>query len=238
MNGCRKIRLADPRGRDAVVALVNCTIREEHRFRDAENRPVRPARLIKATERTRHEALLAQFGGSDELSRALIDGDPEVDLEACGREAGPCDRVFLDSAGKPLYAVNMLEVIYGPDGAEKLRRPLADMPANINGEMPLRMSKKLLPKLEAARRFAFTRKYQVRHVDGLTFDFLFGIAEHLHQREGLAPLGAGPKGDGPLIMERNGNPYRGFLEGRIQDDSYLLALHLASFELCLPEVSP
>ena len=238
MTSYRKIRIMDHRGRDAMVALVNCTVREEHSFRDAENRPVRPARIIKATEHTRHEALIAKFGDADELARALIDDDPEVDLEICGRESGPCDRVFLDSAGKPIYAVNMVEVIYGADGVEKIRRPLSDAPANINGETPVRMAKKLIPKLEATRRFAFTRKYQVRHVDGLSFDYLFGIAEHLQQRDGLAPLGAGPKGDGPLIFERNGNSYRGFLEGRIKNDSFLLVLHLATFELRLPEVTP
>ena len=238
MGSQRKIHLADHRGRDAVVALVNCTVREEHCLRDAENRRVRPARLIKATERTRHEALLAQYGGADELAQALIEADPEVDLEACGKEAGACDRVFLDGAGKPLYAVNMVEAIYGADGVEQARRPIMESPSNINGEALLRMSKKLISKQEAARRFAFTRKYQVRHVDGLSYDFLFGIAEHLQRRGSLAPLGSGPKGDGPLILERSGNPYWGFLEGRIRDNSFILALHLATYELRLPEVLP
>ena len=145
---------------------------------------------------------------------------------------------LIDGSGAPLYAVNMVEVIYGADGMEKLRRPLENMPSNINGETPLRLSKRLIPKPEAGRRFAFTRKFQVRHIDGLTYDFLHAIAEHLHQRECLSPLGAGAKGDGPLILERNGNPYRGFLEGRIKNDAYLLILHLASFELRLPERRP
>ena len=78
--------------------------------------------------------------------------------------------------------------------------------------------------------------YQVRHSNSLEFDFLFGLAEHLKDRDALALIGSGPKGTGPLIFERNGTPMKGFLEGRVKDDSYLLVLHMASFDLKRPEV--
>ena len=48
-------------------------------------------------------------------------------------------------------------------------------------------------------------------------------------------LGAGPKGNQPLILRRGSVPYRGFLEGRIEGDKYCLLLHLSNLELKQPE---
>jgi hypothetical protein len=98
---------------------------------------------------------------------------------------------------------------------------------------------RMLSRAEAARRFAFTRNCRLRHVDGLTYDFLFGMAKELHEEDSLVLVGAGPGGRDPIILERNGLPYRGFLEGRVSDDRYLLVLHLTHLELTAPaEASP
>ena len=50
-------------------------------------------------------------------------------------------------------------------------------------------------------------------------------------------LGAGPKGNQPLILRRGSVPYRGFLEGRTQGDKYCLLLHLSNLELKPPETA-
>jgi hypothetical protein len=47
----------------------------------------------------------------------------------------------------------------------------------------------------------------------------------------MALVGSGAKGTSPLILQTNGTPYRGFLEGRVKDDAYLLVLHLSNLEL-------
>ena len=114
------------------------------------------------------------------------------------------------------------------------RRVPADTPANADGESPLVWTGRMLPRLEAARRFAFTCTLQLRHVDGLTYDFLFGMALELDRAESLVLVGAGPGGRDPIVLERNGVPHRGFLEGRVDDDRYLLVLHLTNLELMLP----
>jgi hypothetical protein len=44
-------------------------------------------------------------------------------------------------------------------------------------------------------------------------------------------VGAGAKGIGPLVMQTGGTPYRAFLEGRTQGDSYALILRLTNLEL-------
>ncbi|MCX5670673.1 MAG: hypothetical protein NTU94_05055 [Planctomycetota bacterium] len=142
--------------------------------------------------------------------------------------------MLLDPDGNVLYAAAQVEVICDRDGVETDRRLPADTPANVDGESPLVWTGRLLPRLEAARRFAFTRGLQLRHVDGLTYDFLFGMAEELDRADALMLVGAGPGGRDPVRLERNGVPHRGFLEGRVDGGRYLLVLHLTNLELAVP----
>jgi hypothetical protein len=92
-----------------------------------------------------------------------------------------------------------------------------------------------MSKQEVVRKFFFKRTMQLGHVDGISFDFLKGMAQELHDENVMVLLGAGEAGKDPLIMQMNGSPYRGFLEGRIQGDSYILLLHLSNMELKKPE---
>jgi hypothetical protein len=85
------------------------------------------------------------------------------------------------------------------------------------------------------RQYALTRAYQVMHTNALEFDFLYGIAAHLDEDAAMAQVGSGRRGVGPLIFERNGSKYRGFLDGRVQGDAMRLVLYLAAFELAAPE---
>lgn len=47
-------------------------------------------------------------------------------------------------------------------------------------------------------------------------------------------LAAGEGGKAPLVLQSNGSPYRGFLEGRVEGESFLLLLHLSAMELKKP----
>ena len=40
----------------------------------------------------------------------------------------------------------------------------------------------------------------------------------------------GGKGNEPIILNDGGKPFRGFLEGRVEGDSYCLILHLSNQE--------
>ena len=146
--------------------------------------------------------------------------------------------MYVDGDGKPLYSAKMIEVVHDADGHEVERRDIQETPANLLPDTVSPWSGKLIPIADAARRYAFTRSYQVRHTNGLEFDFLFGLAAYLEKQISLALVGSGPKGQGPLILERNGTPMKGFLEGRTHGETYLLVLHLASFELKGMEVGP
>lgn len=227
----RNMKLADHRGRDATVFLLPRMRTVKPAYRDRDGNPVRFARLIKATDETRWEVLRSRLHTCDEPARVLIDSDPEIDTEVAGCETGPCDRVFVDGDGQPLYSADMIEVIHDVTGCEVERREPVDAPANLEPEIPPVWSGRLIPLADAARRYAFTRAYRIMHADALRFDFLHGLASHLEGRDRMALVGSGPKGTGPLILERNGVPMKGLLEGRTAGERYLLILHLAAFEL-------
>jgi hypothetical protein len=77
--------------------------------------------------------------------------------------------------------------------------------------------------------------YQIVHEDGLGYDFLRGLAEKLEKNNTVAVLGAGQKGNQPLVLREGGSPYRGFLHGETsKDGSYRLLVLLSNQELKLP----
>jgi len=99
----RQLRLVDNRGRDATVLLLPVRMTETRQNQTLDGQPVRHLRRIKATADTHPDALYARYPDPDDLTRALIDGDPEIDRQAVGRATGPCDRVYLDGDGQLCY---------------------------------------------------------------------------------------------------------------------------------------
>jgi hypothetical protein len=156
-----------------------------------------------------------------------------------GRELGEVARVYVRTDGTLLSTARVLEVVRGPDGAEKSRGEVVEVEANVDEDAPpLPWTGKLVSIADAVRKFAFARALQLRHVSGLTFDFLFEMAKTLHEQEKLLQVGAGAKGAQPLIFSTNGAPYRGFLEGRVSGNAYWLVLHLTNLELKVPAPTP
>ena len=93
----------------------------------------------------------------------------------------------------------------------------------------LKWTNKYIPKNKLYNKVVLSSKYQIKHVNGLTFDFLFNMAKDLHEKKSFMMIGGG-KGNEPIILNDGGNPFRGFLEGRIEGDSYCLILHLSNQE--------
>jgi hypothetical protein len=152
-----------------------------------------------------------------------------------GRVIDDTSTVLVNKDSEPLYcAPEILEIIYGPDGAEVERRTPVEVAPNVNEEVPVKWTGKLIPRAELVRKYAIKRSMQLRHVDGVTYDFLFGIAKELDEKDSVMLLAAGEGGKGPLVLQANGSPYRGFLEGRVDGDKFLLLLHLSAMELKKP----
>ena len=231
----RRIRLADHRGRDATVLLVPISQGARIERRDIEGTSVTPVRRIKGIGDTHVDSLLRRYPDPDDLARALIEADPEVDTELSGRVTGACDRVYLNPVGEIVYSPSPMEIRYAPDGTEAERRVRALRPANTVPSAPPAWSGVLIPADQVVRQYALVRTYQVMHTNSLEFDFLMGIAAYLHERESMALVGSGRNGRGPLVMERNGPKYRGFLCGKVDGEAMRLTLHLSRGRLKTPE---
>lgn len=229
----RLISIADARKRDAQIELVSAARPERVRWMQrGTGAPLKLERLIKSTDKTSLDALSAAIGAPEAIAKALVEGDPEIDLEQVGRRVGNATKVWVGPEGNVLYAARVLQIVTAPDGAEKSRADFVDVEATVGEEQPpLLWSGRLMPAEQVVRRFALMRKVQLRHVNGLTFDFLHEIASQLDRAGQLLVVGAGPKAQLPLIFQTNGAPFRGFLEGRVDGERYKLVLHLSNLEL-------
>ena len=225
----RTIHFADSSGRDSRVAFV--TVKPPALpLRVADGKLVAMRRFILAGDGNTHEALATRHGS--DYGAALIDGDPEVDLELTGRPIASTSVVYLDGGGEVLrMAPEIVEAVYGADGVEKERRTPQDKPANIDEDVPLRFTKNRMKRRDAVRRFAFSRTVQLWHTDGLTYDFLHGLAKSLDEADEMVLLGGGESGRDPIVFQLNGLPWRGFLEGRVDGPKYQLLLRLSNLEL-------
>lgn len=229
----RSIRICNDKKRDAEVGFDSVSVDQHVIFQAPDGHPVRSTRLIKATLAQSTEALLGHFGGDPAaLGKALIEGDPEIDMEHVGRQLGGADRVYLSPEAQVVHCARVEEIVYNPDGSERERRPPLITEANIDVDgVPLPWSGKLFPRREVLRKFVLSRKVQIMHVNGLTYDFLFDIAKTLQAKDSMLLVGGGARGNQPLVFQRGGGSYRGFLEGRVDGDKYCLMLHLSNLEL-------
>ena len=225
----RRIHLMNKDSRDATIAIDSLKYDKPFEM-GVPKKVLNFRRYLSATEANLNHNLTEQYG--DNYASHLIEGDPEIDLEKIGQFISGTDVVYLGSQGEILYAPpKTIEVIISPNGEEKERRDPENIPANVDDELPVRWTGKKMPKASVAVNFAFKRTIQVRHVDGLTYDYLYEMAKELHDESVMVLIGAGQTGKDPLIFQANGMPYRGFLEGRVDGKKYQLLLHLSNMEL-------
>lgn len=225
----RAIHISNDRKRDAEVAFdARPVVSSLRRVLPSGEEPV-GVRVVKFTGEMNR--CLRKTYDPQQLLAALAEEDPDVDMEVTGRKLHRTRRLFVDGEYRIVYHVNLFQVVRNPDGTERERRELAKVPGNVNGRIPLRWTGRIYPRGEALRRFVFTRNYQLRHVDGATFDLLYGMARELALTDAMVVVGAGKRGADPILLSRGGQPYRGLLEGRVKGEKYCLILHLTDIEL-------
>lgn len=228
----KAIHIANSRKRDAEVAVEQqiCRSAVKTVLPDGEEKSM--VRLLKNTVQYDYDVLLQKYNGNQvALEEALLTSDPELDKENVGRLLRQTHKLYVAPDQQIVYRLNLFQVVYDPDGQEKTRNDINRLPANINDKMPLRWTGKRFDKFLAIRKFVFSHKYQLRHINGATFDFLYNMAKELQTSKSMVLVGAGSKGTGPILLTRGGQPYRGFLEGRVEKDRYALILHLSDIEL-------
>lgn len=233
----RNIKIANAAGRDADIKYIGPPLVAPPPRPGLPGHQIRFRRYLLSAPKGLHASLQAAHG--EDYAQALIDGDPEVDVEKVGREIIPSAKVFLSSDGQVMHAVpTIVEVITDPDGTERERREPSNQPANITDTLPVVWTGKTMAKRDAVRKFLFTRTLVLRHTNGLSFDFLHAMAKELAESGEVVLVGAGKGGKQPLVLQENGTPYRGFLEGRVDGDRFALLLHLSNMELKRPAAAP
>lgn len=228
------INISNAKNRDAIVAAEGLAPKRDVTYTDERGNPITTRKLLKSDVTHDLPELMKKRKKLESVAKALVDGDPEVDLEQFGMFLTDTSRVYVSKKGI-VHLVEEFEVINNPDGSLRERRPRRKAPQNMNSDIPLKWTGKFIKKDDAVNRFVFTNKKQLVHVNGLTFDFLFEMAKELDKKDSLLLIRGGEKGTDPVVMNRGGKPYNAFLEGRVKGDSYCLILHLSNMELKKPK---
>ena len=229
------INISNAKNRDAVVALEGVMPKRDIRYVDEKGKPVMTRKLLKTDVTHDLPELLKKTKKIEKVADALIKDDPEIDIEQFGMYLTDTSSVYVTKAGI-VHLVEEFEIIKNPDGTERERRPRKKLPQNLNAEYAIRWSGKFIKKEEAIKKFVFTNKKQLVHVNGLTYDFLYDMAKELDKKKSLMLIRGGEKGNEPLVMNRGGKQYNAFLEGRVKKDSYLLIMHMSNMELKKPKI--
>ena len=225
----RKIHISDSDSKNTFVHFLPIKA-SSNEVRAFGKEKVFSKRFIISGENSDYENLFSKY--EEELPQILINEDPELDLELIGRPVDKTNTVFLNKENQILkIAPSWIEIIFDKDGNEKERRVPEDRFSNITDQLPIRFTKFKLKRNNVVRKFVFSRTLQLWHSDGLTFEFLFNIAKELDENDEMMLIGGGEKGKEPLIFQNNGLPWRAFLEGRVQGDSYALLMRLSNLEL-------
>jgi hypothetical protein len=232
------INLRDARNRNAQVSAESIGSRTVVRQLGSDGAPAKMRKVLRGTIEHSLEQLLAQAGDIGKLSEVLAASDPEVDIERMGMFLNDPARVYVNERNEIVYQINQIEVVHTSTGEEKERRPRRRAEPNVDIEIPINWTGRMLKKVDALQRFVFASKLQIMHINGLTYDFLYAMAKELADANSLMLLTAGKNGKEPLIFRHGATPYRGFLEGRIDGDKYVLLLHLSNQELKRPAPAP
>jgi hypothetical protein len=227
----RQINLADNKGRNAEVIFKSFTKKPLVKTVTPKGEATQTVRVLKSVAENSYEYLLKLNGGDEAVAQSLITTDPEFDVSMTGLFVAETSKVYINSDLKPVFRIQKTEAVYLPDGSLKEERTPKETIANILAEHPIKRAGKLLLKKDVYNKFVFSKKYQLTHINGLTFDFLYEMAKELQDNDAMVMLAGGAKGNEPLVFQDGGKTYRAFLEGRIKDGKYLLLLHLSNLEL-------
>lgn len=194
---------------------------------NAEKLPVESVRIVRG---------IKELPATPETVEALITSDPEIDLNWAGRIVDTCSRAFFKRGSTSVEsAFEVIDVVFNADGTEKERRPYAPKSANSNHDTFPVVVGKFVPVEKFLNSFVITRTYALLHDTGVTFDFLFQLAKKLADSNSVALLGAGAKGNAPIIFQDGGKGYRCALMGKIEEGNrYQLLVLVLGQELKLP----
>lgn len=229
----RYIKIEDENKRDAEITFKS--VAQKNSVYLALENGVKPInkKVIKSSKDFTLETLTGKLDPSDEelnnFSEKLLNEDIEIDFELFGKFIDKTDRIYTNKNLNPVFNVDLIEKVFDTEGNLKEERKPTYLNSNISGESILKWTGKYIPKNKLYNKVVLSSKYQIKHVNGLTFDFLYKISKTLNDKDSFMVIGGG-KGNEPLVFNDGGKPYRGFLEGKVNENSYCLILHLSNQE--------
>jgi hypothetical protein len=225
----KEIYIANEKNRDANVKFVSL-IKEADPLYKFKNKPVKSRKILINSNETSDESLKNKY--KDKIADKILKEDIDVDIEYAGKFIGDLDRIFLNAKSEILYSPPKIkDVFYNTKGEEIKKEDPKELMTNIkNDSPPIKWTGKFFKREDVLKKFVITKSIQLKHVDGLTYEFLYDMAKTLDDKKSLVLLGGG-NGKDPLIFQTNGTPYRGFLDGRINKKQYQLILRLSNMEL-------
>ena len=226
----KEIHIANEKKRDANVRFVSLIKESDPKFA-YKGKSIKNSRLLISSDETSEDNLIKKF--KNKLAQKILEEDVDLDIEYAGKYIGDIDRILFNSKNEILYSPPKIkEVFFIKEGKEiKKQNPREIVPNVRDDTPPLKWTGKFFKREEILKKFVITKSIQLRHVDGLTFEFLYDMAKTLDSKKSLMFIGGGKSGKDPLIFQTNGNPYRGFIDGRIKKKQYQLILRLSNMEL-------
>ena len=226
----KEIHIANEKKRDANVRFVSLIKESDPKFA-YKGKSIKNSRLLISSDETSEDNLIKKF--KNKLAQKILEEDVDLDIEYAGKFVGDIDRILFNSKNEILYTPPKIkEVVFNKEGKEiKKQNPKEIVPNVRDDTPPLKWTGKFFKREDILKKFVITKSIQLRHVDGLTFEFLYDMAKTLDNKKSLMFIGGGKSGKDPLIFQTNGNPYRGFIDGRIKKKQYQLILRLSNMEL-------
>lgn len=202
-------------------------------LRTSQGQQIKNQRFIVFTKEKRDENLLEKAN----LSQNLVNNDPDVDIEVTGKYISHTTRITVNEDFEPVYSYVLYDVLEEPDG-EIIERPHQKTLGNINSKIPVIITDKLHDPQELLLQYIFRKHYYITHSDGVTYKFLFDIANRLAQSKKFAEVetfNSQTKKREPLVLVDGGRKFpRAYVEGIVERTSYCLILHLSDQELVFP----
>ena len=226
----KEIHIANEKKRDANVRFVSLIKESDPKFA-YKGKSIKNSRLLISSDETSEDNLIKKY--KNKLAQKILEEDVDLDIDYAGKFVGDIDRILFNSKNEILYTPPKIkEIVFNKERKEiKKQNPKEIVPNVRDDTPPLKWTGKFFKREEILKKFVITKSIQLRHIDGLTFEFLYDMAKTLDNKKSLMFLGGGKSGKEPLIFQTNGSPYRGFLDGRVNKNQYQLILRLSNMEL-------
>jgi hypothetical protein len=219
---------------DAELELVP-THHPEKRFHiSPQGEPVTRQRFIKFDSRLNDQKILEK----ENVSQKLKESDFEINIDLAGRKIPRTYQITVTDNYEPVYNYAEYDILTLPDGNTK-ERPHEQTNSNINHSIPVRITEELTDPVELMFHYVFRKSYYITHYEGVTYKFLYEIAERLYNEKKFARVDTfnlETKKREPLILTDGGRKFpRAYLAGTVKGETYRLVLYLSDQELKVPE---